>query len=40
MPRAGDPASARLLDHSARLVGQTLAGVANFFNPSLIVIAR
>jgi glucokinase-like ROK family protein len=36
--RAGDPASARLLDHSARLVGQTLAGLANFFNPSLIVI--
>jgi glucokinase-like ROK family protein len=36
--RVGDPASVRLLDHSARLVGQTLAGLANFFNPSLIVV--
>ncbi len=36
--RVGDPASVRLLDHSARLVGQTLAGLANFCNPSLIVI--
>jgi predicted NBD/HSP70 family sugar kinase len=36
--RAGDPAAGRLLDHSARLMGQTLAGLANFFNPSLIVI--
>jgi glucokinase-like ROK family protein len=36
--RVGDPASLRLLDHSARLVGQTLAGLANFFNPSLIVV--
>jgi glucokinase-like ROK family protein len=37
--RAGDPASVRLLDHSARLVGQTLAGLANFFNPSLILVS-
>jgi glucokinase-like ROK family protein len=36
--RAGDPTAVRLVDHSARLVGQTLAGLANFFNPSLIVI--
>ena len=36
--RVGDPASVRLLDHSARLVGQTLASLANFFNPSLIVV--
>ena len=36
--RVGDPASARLLDQSARLVGQTLASLANFFNPSLIVV--
>ncbi|MEX1296391.1 MAG: ROK family transcriptional regulator [Candidatus Limnocylindrales bacterium] len=36
--RAGDPASVRLLDQSARLLGQTLAGLANFFNPSLIVV--
>jgi glucokinase-like ROK family protein len=36
--RAGDPATVRLLDHSAHLVGQTLAGLANFFNPSLIVV--
>jgi glucokinase-like ROK family protein len=36
--RVGDPAAARLLDHSARLVGQTLASLANFFNPSLIVV--
>jgi glucokinase-like ROK family protein len=36
--RSGDPAAVRLIDHSARLVGQTLAGLANFFNPSLIVI--
>ncbi len=36
--RAGDPAAVQLLDRSARLVGRTLAGLANFFNPSLIVI--
>jgi glucokinase-like ROK family protein len=36
--RAGDTAAARLLDRSATLVGWTLAGLANFFNPSLIVI--
>ena len=36
--RAGDPASVWLLDQSARLLGQTLAGMANFFNPSLIVV--
>jgi predicted NBD/HSP70 family sugar kinase len=28
----------RLLDRSATLVGQTLAGLANFFNPSHIII--
>lgn len=36
--RVGDAAALRLLDRSATLVGQTLAGLANFFNPSLIVI--
>ena len=36
--RAGDPAAARLLDRSAMLVGGILAGLANFFNPSLIVL--
>ena len=36
--RVGDAAAVRLLDRSATLVGQTLAGLANFFNPSLIVI--
>lgn len=36
--RAGDTAAHGLLSHSATLVGQTLAGLANFFNPSLIVI--
>ncbi len=35
---AADVEAVRLVDRSARLVGQTLAGVANFFNPSLIVI--
>ena len=36
--RAGDAVAVRLLNESATLVGQTLAGLANFFNPSLIVI--
>ena len=36
--RVGDSAAHQLLDRSATLVGQTLAGLANFFNPSLIVI--
>ena len=36
--RVGDAAALGLLNRSATLVGQTLAGLANFFNPSLIVI--
>mgnify|MGYP001818189671 FL=1 len=36
--RQGDSAAMRLLAESATLVGQTLASLANFFNPSLIVI--
>jgi glucokinase-like ROK family protein len=36
--RVGDSAALTLLNRSAMLVGQTLAGLANFFNPSLIVI--
>ncbi len=36
--RIGDAAALKLIDQSATLVGQVLAGVANFFNPSLIVI--
>ena len=36
--RVGDGAALGLLNRSATLVGQTLAGLANFFNPSLIVI--
>ena len=36
--RVGDAAALELLNHSATLVGQTLAGLANFFNPSLIVL--
>ncbi|MEA2025667.1 MAG: ROK family transcriptional regulator [Chloroflexota bacterium] len=36
--RVGDAAALELLNRSATLVGQTLAGLANFFNPSLIVI--
>lgn len=34
----GDAASLDLLERSGRLVGQTLAGLVNFFNPSLIII--
>jgi glucokinase-like ROK family protein len=34
----GDPVSVKLLERSGRLVGQTLAGLVNFFNPSLVVI--
>ena len=34
----GDNTSIELLERSGRLVGQTLAGVVNFFNPSLILI--
>ncbi|MGD8683493.1 MAG: ROK family transcriptional regulator [Chloroflexota bacterium] len=36
--REGDTAAMRLLGQSATLVGQTLAGLANFFNPSLVVV--
>jgi glucokinase-like ROK family protein len=35
--RVGDAVALGLLNRSATLVGQTLAGLANFFNPSLIV---
>jgi glucokinase-like ROK family protein len=34
----GDAASVELLTNSGRLIGQMLAGVVNFFNPSLIVL--
>jgi glucokinase-like ROK family protein len=34
----GDPASVELVTTAGRLVGRTLAGIVNFFNPSLIVI--
>jgi predicted NBD/HSP70 family sugar kinase len=34
----GDPAARRLVVDSARLVGEALARVVNFFNPSLILI--
>ncbi len=36
--QAGDPLSLELLQESGRRVGQVLAGLVNFFNPSLIVI--
>ena len=35
---SGDAAALDLLQRSARLLGQTLAGLVNFFNPSLILI--
>jgi glucokinase-like ROK family protein len=34
----GDPVAVELLSRSARLLGESLAGVVSFFNPSLIVI--
>lgn len=34
----GDPAARRLVTESARLLGEALARVVNFFNPSLILI--
>lgn len=34
----GDASSVELLDRSARLIGLTLSGLVNFFNPSLVVI--
>jgi glucokinase-like ROK family protein len=34
----GDPASVELITDAGRLVGQMLAGIVNFFNPSLLVI--
>lgn len=34
----GDPVAVELLTQSARRVGEALAGMVNFFNPSLIVI--
>jgi glucokinase-like ROK family protein len=34
----GDPASVELLQQSGRLVGDTLAGIVNFYNPALIVV--
>ncbi|KRF25716.1 ROK family transcriptional regulator [Phycicoccus sp. Soil803] len=34
----GDPVAIKLLAGSARLVGQTLARIVNFFNPSLILV--
>jgi glucokinase-like ROK family protein len=35
---AGDPIAVALLQSAGRRVGQMLAGIVNFFNPSLIVI--
>jgi glucokinase-like ROK family protein len=35
---SGDPVSNALLIRSGNLVGETLAGIVNFFNPSLILI--
>jgi glucokinase-like ROK family protein len=34
----GDPASVELIAEAGRQVGRTLAGIVNFFNPSLIVV--
>ena len=34
----GDAASIELITNAGRLVGSTLAGIVNFFNPSLVVI--
>ncbi len=34
----GDPRSIELITSSARLVGETLAGLVNFFNPSLVLL--
>ncbi len=34
----GDPASVEILTNSARLVGETVARIVNFFNPSLVVL--
>jgi glucokinase-like ROK family protein len=34
----GDPASVEILRKSAQLVGETVAGYVNFFNPSVIVL--
>ena len=36
--RHGDPASVQLLTRPAQLVGEALAQVVNFFNPSLILV--
>lgn len=36
--RHGDPTSVELITRSARLVGETLSGIVNFFNPSLILL--
>jgi len=36
--RRGEPGSVELLQRSGRLVGSMLAGLVNFFNPSLVVI--
>jgi glucokinase-like ROK family protein len=36
--RHGDPVSVELITRSARLVGETLSGMVNFFNPSLILL--
>jgi glucokinase-like ROK family protein len=34
----GDPACIELITNAGRLIGSTLAGIVNFFNPSLVVI--
>ena len=36
--RHGDAESVKLLTRSAQLVGETLAGLVNFFNPSMVVL--
>ncbi len=34
----GDPVCVELLGHAGRLIGETLAGLVNFFNPSIILV--
>lgn len=36
--RAGNPSAVRLVRESGRLLGEVLAGIVNFFNPTVIVI--
>ncbi len=34
----GDRAASEILDHAGRLVGQTIAAMVNFYNPSLVIV--